>query len=166
MSNVIRLSQLTANFTMQEMIKSQTATRYGVDNTPNLAQQYALQAVAKHILQPVRDHMKRSFSPSSGFRGDKLNALIRGSSKSQHRYGEAADFEVPGWSNYALAEWIKLNLTFDQLILEFYVRGKPSSGWVHCSYVEPQTKGRANRMQVLTAVKSNGKTVYLPGLRF
>ena len=52
------------------------------------------------------------------------------------------------------------NLEFDQLILEFYQKGKPSSGWVHCSY---KTNGE-NRQKVMTALRVNGKTEYKEGI--
>jgi zinc D-Ala-D-Ala carboxypeptidase len=65
----------------------------------------------------------------------------------------------PGIANADLAEWIKDNCEFRQLILEFYTVGVPDSGWVHVSY-DPSD----NKKQVLTATKKDGKTVYLPGL--
>ena len=71
----------------------------------------------------------------------------------------AADIEIPGVANAELAEWIKDNLEFRQLILEFYTPGIPDSGWVHVSYNPAD-----NKKQVLTAMKENGKTVYKPGL--
>jgi zinc D-Ala-D-Ala carboxypeptidase len=73
--------------------------------------------------------------------------------------GFAADIEIPGIANAELAEWIKENCEFSQLILEFYTVGVPDSGWVHVSY-DPSD----NKKQVLTATKKDGKTVYLPGL--
>jgi zinc D-Ala-D-Ala carboxypeptidase len=73
--------------------------------------------------------------------------------------GFAADIEIPGIANADLAEWIKDNCEFKQLILEFYTPGVPDSGWVHVSY-DPND----NKKQVLTATKKDGKTVYLPGL--
>jgi zinc D-Ala-D-Ala carboxypeptidase len=73
--------------------------------------------------------------------------------------GRPADIEIPGIPNAELAEWIKDNLEFNQLILEFYTPGVPDSGWVHVSYIP-----EANRNQVLTATKKDGKTVYLQGL--
>jgi hypothetical protein len=51
------------------------------------------------------------------------------------------------------------NLTYTQLILEFYTPGVPDSGWVHVSY-DPVNLKKEN----LTATKQNGKTVYLKGL--
>ncbi len=51
------------------------------------------------------------------------------------------------------------NMKFTQVILEFYTKGIPDSGWVHVSYDPANLK-----CQALTAVKQDGKTVYLPGL--
>ena len=79
---------------------------------------------------------------------------------SQHCNGQAADFEVIGFLNGYVANYIKDKLIFDQLILEFYNPKDPSSGWVHVSY-----RGDGlNRKEVLTAVKENGKTIYKEGI--
>lgn len=40
---------------------------------------------------------------------------------------------MPGIANADLGAWIESNLEYDQLILEFYTPGSPTSGWVHCS---------------------------------
>ena len=148
--------KLSRNFSLNELTKSQTATRLGIDNTPNDDEVASLEALCKAILQPVRDHYAVPFAPSSGYRSVELCKAIGSSAKSQHAKGEAADFEVPGIDNYDLACWIRDNLTFDQLILEFYKSGDPSSGWVHCSYKD---KG-SNRHECLTF---NGKE-YKKGL--
>jgi zinc D-Ala-D-Ala carboxypeptidase len=147
--------KLSRNFSLNELIKSQTAVRLGIDNTPSDAEVGKLQELCRHILQPVRDHYAIPFAPSSGYRSVELCKAIGSSSKSQHAKGEAADFEVPGIDNYDLACWIRDNLDFDQLILEFYKSGEPSSGWVHCSY----KFGEKNRKQCLTF---DGKQ-YVPG---
>ncbi len=73
--------------------------------------------------------------------------------------GHAVDFEVPGISNYGLAQWILGNLCFDNLILEYYVPALPGSGWVHVSYVEPHQR---NRRQVLTKQPGLPYSVGLP----
>ncbi len=167
----IIMTKLSQHFTMQEMVKSQNAIRYGINNMPTVTEQYALQAVAKHILEPVRVFGgNQPFSPSSGFRNEKVNVLAGGSENSQHRHGEAVDFELSTCSNFELANWIRYTLDFDQLILEFYTPGEPNSGWVHCSYVEPQigraSTGKKNRRNVLTAISRPGqKPLYVNGLR-
>lgn len=151
--------KLSKNFSLQEFTKSQTALRLGLDNTPQGEHLEAAQALFENVVQPVRDH----FGPTvinSGYRGPALNEAVGGSATSQHCKGEAADIEVPGVANKDLAEWIRDNMDYDQLILEFYDPEIPDAGWVHVSY---KADG-SNRKQDLTAMKVNGKTQYTPGL--
>lgn len=151
--------KLTENFTLSEMIKSETALRHNLDNTPGDAEIANLKRLAEQVLQPVRDHYKTGVKVNSGFRHPNVNAAVGGSKTSDHCQGQAADIEIPGVANADLAQWIVSNLDFTQVILEFYTPGVPDSGWVHVSYVEGNLK-----KQVLTAMKENGKTVYKPGL--
>jgi hypothetical protein len=150
---------LTKNFTLHEMTKSETALRHDLDNTPDQAVISNLQALAVNVLQPIRDHFARGVKVNSGFRHPEVNARVGGSRTSDHTRGMAADIEIPGVPNHELAEWIKANLPYTQLILEFYTRGVPDSGWVHVSYDPANLK-----KQDLTAIRENGKTVYLNGL--
>ena len=117
-----------------EVEKSQTANRRKVDNTLPEDLLPVVKSVAEHILEPVREHYGKAFSPNSWYRSPKLNKAIGGSRKSQHVKGEAVDIEVLGISNYDLALWIHQNLPYDQLILEFWNDNDPRSGWVHVSY--------------------------------
>jgi hypothetical protein len=151
--------RLSKNFTLQEFTKSQTATRLGLDNIPNDEHMEAAELLFEYVVQPVRDHFGITVI-NSGYRGPELNKAVGGSSRSQHCKGQAADIEVPGVSNVEVAEWIRDNLNFDQLILEFHTKGIPDSGWIHVSYVDPDT----NRNRTMTATKKNGKTVYELGL--
>lgn len=125
---------LSPHFTQQEMTKSQTATRLGIDNTPTEKHINALKELCLHVLEPCRNNFGRSITPSSGYRSKELCKAIGSKSTSQHTKGQAVDFKVPGVSNLVLAEWIRDNLEFDQLILEFYNPDEPNNGWVHCSY--------------------------------
>ena len=151
--------KLSENFTMAEFIKSDTANRLGIDNTPEGEHLENAKALFENVVQKVRDH----FGPTvinSGYRCPELNEAVRGSKTSQHCHGEAADIEVPGVANGDLAQWIVDNLDFDQVILEFYTPGQPSSGWVHVTYKADGT----NRNKALTAAKIDGKTVYSNGI--
>ena len=150
---------LTTNFTLSEMTKSETALRFGMANDPSETEIGNLKALCENVLQPVRDHYGKGVKVNSGFRHPLVNAKVGGSTTSDHCKGMAADIEIPGVANAELAEWIKDNCEFRQLILEFYTPGIPDSGWVHVSY-NPDD----NKKQVLTATKQDGKTVYLPGL--
>ena len=153
------MTQLTRNFSLHELTKSETALRYDMENTPGPAEAANLTELAGKVLQPIRDHYQKGVKINSGFRHPDVNAKVGGSRTSDHCRGMAADLEIPGVPNAELAEWVKDNLEFTQLILEFYTPGIPDSGWVHVSYDPGNLK-----KQVMTATKQNGKTVYLPGL--
>ena len=118
---------LTRNFTLSELIKSDTAIRKGINNNPNAEQIEKLKALCENILQPVRDHFG-GVKITSGFRSPELCTAIGSSVNSQHAKAEAADFECIGTDNAELFDWIKNNLEPDQLILEFYTPGEPNSG--------------------------------------
>ena len=148
--------ELSRNFSLQELIKSDTAIRLDINNNPNSGQIEKLKALCENILQPVRDHFGR-VKITSGFRSVDLCMAIGSSANSQHAKAEAADFECVGVDNAELADWIKNNLPYDQLIVEYYTPGEPNSGWIHCSYIPDQP-----RASYLWAYRSEGKTKYKP----
>lgn len=150
--------KLSSNFTLSELCKSETAARKGIDNTPPEDVINNLTCLCDMVLQKVRNKLG-VVMVTSGYRSPELNKAIGGSVTSDHCKGLAADFEVVGFDNKELALWIKDNLVFKQLILEFYEEGQPNSGWVHCSFEEGN-----NKLEVLRAVKDGKKTVYLQGL--
>ena len=150
--------KLTANFSLSELTKSQTATRKGIDNTPSPEHQENLKLLCEAVLQPVREHFGRVVTVTSGYRSPELCTAIGSKITSQHASGEAADFEIFGVSNKELADYIHEHLDYDQLILEYWNESDPNSGWVHCSYSEGK-----NRKQYLKAYKDeNNKTCYQP----
>jgi len=148
--------RLSKSFTLNELIKSQTAEREGINNNPSEAQIGKLQRLCENVLQPVRDHFGMPVGVSSGFRSAELCLKVGSSVNSQHTKGEAADFEIAGVSNQDLAHWIDKNLDYDQMILEFWNPDEPNSGWVHCSYKSPEE----NRKEFLRAYRDNGKVHY------
>ena len=152
--------KLSNNFSLNEMVKSQTAERKGINNNPNEDQIESLQALCNNLLQPIREHFDKVVSVSSGFRSAELCQAIGSSVNSQHAKGQAADFEIFGISNQELAHYIDKNLDYDQLILEYWKPDEKNSGWVHCSYKKEGT----NRGSKLTALRINGKTQYKKGL--
>lgn len=151
--------KLSENFSLQELTKSETASRRGLDNTPGATEIANLKVLVEKVLQPIRNHYKKGVHVNSGFRHSEVNAAVGGSKTSDHTKGRAADIEIPGVANADLAHYIKDNLKFTQLILEFYTPGIPDSGWVHVSYDPGNLK-----CQVMTAYKKNGKTVYELGI--
>ena len=150
--------KLSANFELAELIKSQVAERKGIPNNPSPDQIDNLKSLCINVLQPIRSEFDKPVIISSGFRSAELCIAIGSKPTSQHADGKAADLEIPGVDNMELAMWIKNNLNFDQLILEFYKDGQPNSGWVHVSW-----NGDNNRNQTLRAVRDdNDKVVYKP----
>jgi len=150
--------KLTANFSLSELTKSQTATRKGIDNTPSPEHQENLRLLCEAVLQPVREHFGRVVTVTSGYRSPELCTAIGSKITSQHAKGEACDFEIFGVSNKVLADYIHETLHYDQLILEYWNESDPNSGWVHCSFSEGK-----NRKQYLKAYKDeNNKTCYQP----
>ena len=151
--------KLSANFSLNELTKSETATRNGISNTASQEVIEKLQALVNNVLQPVRNRCGPVIV-TSGYRSPEVNKSVGGSSTSHHCFGYAADFEVLGMDNRELAIFIRDELAeFTQLILEFYVDGEPDSGWVHCSYDAADLK-----CQTLTARLVNGRTQYSNGI--
>lgn len=144
---------LTEHFTLAEMVRSQTATRRGIDNTPGPAEIAALRELCLHVLEPVRAHYGRPVIVTSGYRSPMLNKRIGGSATSQHCKGEAADFTVPGVPNLHVCRWMEAKLNYDQLIYEF-----GEGGWVHASWRVPY------RNMELSAKRIGNRVRYLPGL--
>ena len=150
--------KLSANFQLSELVKSQVAERKGISNNPSPAHIDNLKALCVNVLQPIRSQFDAPVLISSGYRSGELNIAIGSSIKSQHIEGKAADIEVAGTDNKELAEWVRDNLEFDQLILEFYRDGEPDSGWIHISWDSGN-----NRNQLLRASRDEeGKTNYKP----
>ena len=150
---------VSKNFTLSELTKSADAIRKGLDNSPSQQVVDNLTLLATNVLQPIRDHFNKPVTINSGYRSKAVNASVGGSITSDHCKGMAADIEIAGVDNAALAKHIVDTYKFTQTILEFYTPGIPDSGWVHVSYDVNNLKG-----QVLTAIKRDNKTVYLPGL--
>ena len=146
--------KLSKNFSLMEMTRSMTAKRLDIINVPLAIEIVNMSFLCEEILQPVRDR----FGPTkvlSGYRSIELNKAIGGSSRSQHCEGMAADIECPGADNFRVFGWIADRLEFDQLILEYYEKGDPLSGWVHVSYNKS-----GNRKNILVASKKAGTVEY------
>jgi zinc D-Ala-D-Ala carboxypeptidase len=135
--------QLSKNFILEELVRSQTATRLGIKEqfTPPAEVVENLKMICENILEPVRVWNRAGFVPSSGYRCPKLNKVVKGKPSSQHLKGEAVDIDLGRDKNVLLLNWIKDNLKFDQLINEYPdEKGRPS--WVHVSLKKSQNRGQ------------------------
>ena len=139
-----------------EGVYSITATRRGLDNTPNAKQLSNMKLLAEKVFEPLREWVGGPIRINSFFRGPELNTAIGGSSKSQHCKGQAMDIDDGGCNktNAQMYKFIKDELEFDQMIWEFGTDDNPN--WVHVSYVSEEK----NRNRCLLAYKENNKTKY------
>ena len=160
--------KLSKNFTLQELTKSNTALRLGIDNTPSKEGIMKLTILATSVLQLLRDRIG-ALRITSGYRSPELNTAIGGSNKSQHTKCEAVDIQYVKrgrMDNLLIYQaLIDLDIDFDQCILEFGDSTKTSDptspAWIHLSY-----KITDNRRQVLVAYKDNKKTKYRPLIKY
>ena len=149
--NGLKPGYLTANFTLSELVVSETAARQGLNNTPGSAEQANLKRLCETCLQPLREKLGQPVVVTSGYRGPAVNAAVGGSTTSAHMFGGAADIHVPGMTNQALMKFIHdMKLPVDQVIEEF-------GSWVHVGISQP---GKPLRGQYLIARMVGGSAVY------
>jgi len=147
------MMRLSKNFTLHEMVKSNTALRLGIKNDPNKDVVRNLQIIVMKILQPLRNKLG-PIRINSGYRSIELNKAIGGSSISQHCKGQAVDLNIiinsKSDNKLIFDAVLEMDLDFDQMINEF------NYSWIHISYNKDN-----NRKQLLEAYKNiNGKTKY------
>ena len=148
---------ISEHISYKEGVRSNTATRRGIDNTPNAEQLENMELVAEEVFEPLRAYVGGPIKINSFFRCPELNKAIGGSSKSQHCKGQAMDIDdtFGRMTNAEMYHWIKDYLDFDQMIWEFGDDDNPD--WVHVSYVSPEE----NRNRCLKAYREDGKTKYM-----
>tara|TARA_Y100001963_G_C6751488_1_gene434446 strand:+ start:490 stop:951 length:462 start_codon:yes stop_codon:yes gene_type:complete len=150
------VDRISKHISYNEAIKSNTALRLNIDNSPSEYHTTNMVGIATNIFEPLREWVGGAIKINSMFRSDELNKAIGGSSKSQHCQGRAIDLDdtFGHKTNAQMFQYIRDNLDFDQLIWEFGDENNPD--WVHVSYVSPDE----NRGRCLKAHKVNGKTTY------
>jgi zinc D-Ala-D-Ala carboxypeptidase len=135
------MTQLTANFSLEELTRSEAADRNGWDNTPNVQEIENLKRLAA-LLQQVKTAVGgKPVMINSGFRSKQVNDSVGSKDSSQHRLGCAADIRVPGMKPREVVEaCIAAGVPFDQIILEF-------DSWTHVSVPNtPEFKPRNSRL--------------------
>lgn len=135
------MTQLTHNFTLEELCASATAKARGIDNTPTKEVVVNLTHLAIKVLQPLRSSIGKPLKINSGYRSPALNRAVGGVSNSQHMTGQAVDISIQGdmqWGKQ-LFNYIRRNLPFDQLIWE---RNKQGVYWIHVSYNKAGNRGQ------------------------
>lgn len=136
--------QLTENFTLEELVHSDTANAKGIDNTPTQEIIDNLKELAENVLQPIRSKWGKPLIVNSGYRCKELNKAVGGVSTSQHLKGQAADIEAGTNDDnkelfYMISDMIEdKELIVDQLLDE------ARYSWIHVSYNKDK-----NRNQIL-----------------
>ena len=151
------MKNISEHISYKEGVYSITALRLGLNNDPTKTHLTNMELLAEKIFEPLRKHVGGPIKINSFYRGPELNKAIGGSSNSQHCKGQAIDIDdVYGYmSNADMYEFIKKNLSFDQMIWEFGNSDNPD--WVHVSYVNEES----NRNRCLLAYKDeNNNTKY------
>jgi len=148
---------LTPHFTLAEMTYSQTAVNNGIANTPNAAEHAELTNTAE-LLEKIRAICGNApVTVSSGFRNAEVNALVGGAPNSAHRWGGAADIEIPLVGDPLVVCWKIFphmkDLAIDQLIYE----SGGGAYWVHVGRAAPGSPARCQAFSIV-----NGATVTQP----
>ena len=143
-------------FTYEELTRSATADKFGIDNTPK--EKYIQDNIIElmNFLDGVREAWtvmceKNSWGTASiivncGYRCDALNEAVKGSKTSAHSIGAAADIEPKNQRNKEFLRFLEQylldnHIPFDQLINEKPDKnGVPS--WIHIGLKNRQGKQR------------------------
>ena len=151
------MERISKHISYKEAIKSNTALRLNIDNTPDSISLTNMTGVAHNIFEPLRLWVGGPIKINSFYRCPKLNKAIGGSKRSQHCEGRAIDIDDTfGYkTNAEMFHYIKDNLNFDQMIWEFGDDNNPA--WVHVSFDSLD----GNRGRLLKAIKQNGKSKYI-----
>lgn len=129
--------KLSPHFTLEEMIYSDTARLYNINNKPTSDIIKNLGYLSNNLLEQIRTLVGKPVIITSGYRCEELNRKVGGSPTSQHRYGQAADIRVKGISPKTLYLIIKQSgLEYDQLIHE----KTKNTEWVHISFTKHNRK--------------------------
>ena len=150
--------KLSENFSLAEMIRSQSAIKHKIDNTPSEDHLENLKRLCEEVLEPIRELINQPMRVTSGYRSPALNKIVGGSKTSQHSQGLACDFVVDGADLLAIAKLIaESEIPYDQLIAEDF--DGTNIRWIHVSGGVDKT-----RRQILTMSKVKGKAHYQNGL--
>lgn len=148
--------QLSPNYTLGQMTKQPNVMfEYQVQPSMGLTTAEVvenLEFLTNNCVEPIRSQYSNMFVTNSFRTADP-------GSTSQHPKGQACDMQFSGISKsdyYTIAQWIKNNVSYDQLLLEYKTTGSKLP-WIHISYNK-----NGNRGQVKTFL--NNKVYHSSGL--
>jgi zinc D-Ala-D-Ala carboxypeptidase len=144
---------LSPNFTLAELVRSETAARQDIDMAPSPEVLANLTRLCNLVLEPIRHKALRPIVVTSGYRPKALNDLVGGSKSSDHLTGCAADIHALGITLPELGRVIRSiadEIPLKQAIEEY-------GQWYHVS-VQPEEEEPWR--EFLAARRENGMTVY------
>ena len=151
------MEKISKHVSYKEGVRSNTATRLNINNTPDAYAQSNMLAIAHNVFEPLRKWVGGPKKINSFFRSVDLNTAIGGSNSSQHCQGRAMDIDdtFGHKTNAEMFNYMRAELNFDQLLWEFGDDTNPD--WIHVSYIsEDENRGRC-----LKALKESGRTKYI-----
>lgn len=136
------------HFTLKEMTKSETASKFNIDNTPDKYVINNLDKLVTNVLDPIRESWCKPIKVTSGYRCFLLNQLVGGVKTSQHMSGKAADIQPIDYKDIDkfiifVKKWCESN-EFDQCIIE---RSKTTK-WIHISFDECKNRKKVFSLSV------------------
>lgn len=150
------MERISTHISSREASHSHTAKMRGINNNPTALALENMKALAANVFEPLREWVGGPIKINSFYRSPQLNSAVGGSTKSQHRKGEAIDIDdvYSHKTNAEMFRWIVENTDFDQIIWEFGNSQNPN--WVHVSY----KKDGENRGRLLKATRKFGRSHY------
>lgn len=124
-STYFNLGQLSSNAVVTKVPVQEL---HGLTKSAIVCNLYALATI---VLDPIKQAYP-TMMVTSGFRTPAHSKAIN----SQHEFGQAADLQFSGMRSedyIKVAQWIRNNVPFDQLLLEFKSFGSKLP-WIHVSY--------------------------------
>lgn len=132
---------MTKNFKLSEFLRSDTASRYKIDNTPNKEQLENIEFVARQ-LEIIRSFYNKPMLITSGFRSKELNKLLKGSNTSQHMQGLAVDINLKTKEENKIFFNLVNKLIQEKKIKVYQLIDEYNYKWVHIGFSKTNPKGQ------------------------
>lgn len=144
---------MSAHFTLEEFLHSDTAKQHGYSNFPTWEVVDNLKRLAD-IMEQIRNGAGgRPVTILSGYRSPPVNTAVGGATNSAHLFGLACDFIIPDYgSPLDICKAIEPHMGFlqiDQLIWEF-------GDWVHLGLAAADCDPRCQCLTINNSGTSSG----------
>lgn len=139
-------------FSIDEMVRSTTAKKLGIDNSPSEEIANNLVLFIETVLDPIRQDWGGPITVSSGYRCPELNKAVGGVKNSGHQYGFCADLQVKGgvkklreFADFVFNWMVQHQMKFDEILFE----QSGNSVWLHFSWIGKDGKQRMKCFDII-----------------